>query len=88
MVGGALAYLDLRPRAGGSLMRAPQPETVKTPPPASRERLVEARCRLVERIAEDWSADRRFPDSGWTRMLADIQLVIAAVDDVAVEDRP
>ncbi len=53
-----------------------------------RERLVEARRRLVERIAEDFPADRRFPDSGWSRLLADIQHVIAAVDDVVAEDVP
>jgi len=47
-----------------------------------REQLVGARRRLVERLAEDFPADRRFPDSGWTRMLADIQAAIAA------EDRP
>ena len=56
--------------------------------PAFRVRLVAARRRLVERIAEDFPADRRFPDSGWSRLLADIQLVIAAVDAVAAEDRP
>ncbi len=50
-----------------------------------RERLLEARRRLVERIAEDFPADRRFPDSGWSRLLADIQHVIAAVDDVVAE---
>ncbi len=50
-----------------------------------RERLLEARRRLVERIAEDFPADRRFPDSGWTRMLADIQAAIAAVDAVVAE---
>jgi len=50
-----------------------------------RERLLEARRRLVERIAEDFPADRRFPDSGWSRLLADIQLVIAAVDAVVAE---
>ncbi len=50
-----------------------------------RERLLEARRRLVERIAEDYPADRRFPDSGWSRLLADIQLVIAAVDAVVAE---
>ncbi len=49
-----------------------------------RDRLLEARRRLVERIAEDYPADRRFPDSGWTRMLADIQAAIEAVDAVAV----
>ena len=53
--------------------------------PAFRARLVAARRRLVERIAEDFPADRRFPDSGWSRLLADIQLVIAAVDAVVAE---
>ncbi len=53
-----------------------------------RERLVEARRRLVERIAEDFPADRRFPDTGWSRLLADIHIAIAAVDAVAAEDRP
>ncbi len=53
-----------------------------------RERLVKARARLVERIAEDFPADRRFPDSGWTRMLADIQAAIEAVDAVLAEGGP
>ena len=53
-----------------------------------RERLVAARRRLVERIADDFLPDRRFPDSGWTRMLADIQIGIAAVDDVIAEGAP
>ncbi len=53
-----------------------------------RERLLEARRRLVERIAEDFPVDRRFPDSGWSRLLADIHILIAAVDAVAAEDRP
>ena len=48
--------------------------------PAFRGRLIAARRRLVERIAGDFPADRRFPDSGWTRMLADIQAAIQAVD--------
>ena len=56
--------------------------------PALRERLVAARRRLVERIADDFPDDRRFPDSGWSRLLADIHLVIAAVDAVAAEDGP
>ncbi len=59
---------------------APAPDLV-----GLRERLLEARRRLVERIAEDFPADRRFPDTGWSRLLADIQLVIAAVDDVVAE---
>ena len=53
-----------------------------------RERLVKARARLVERIAEDFPPDRWFPDSGWSRLLADIQLVIAAVDAVIAEGAP
>ncbi len=53
-----------------------------------RERLVGARRRLVERIAEDFPADRRFPDSGWTRMLADIQIAVDAVDAVMDEGGP
>ncbi len=56
--------------------------------PAFRERLVAARARLVERIADDFPADRRFPDSGWTRMLADIQAAIQAVDAVVAEGAP
>ena len=56
--------------------------------PALRGRLLKARRRLVERIAEDFPADRRFPDSAWTRMLADIQAAIAAVDAVMDEDGP
>ena len=53
-----------------------------------RDRLVGARRRLLERIAEDFPADRRFPDSGWTRMLADIQVAIMAVDAVVEEGGP
>ena len=53
-----------------------------------RERLLEARRRLVERIAEDFPADRRFPDSGWTRLLADIEICIQAVDGVNAEGAP
>ena len=56
--------------------------------PALRARLVAARRRLVERLVDDFPADRRFPDSGWTRMLADIQQVIAAVDAMMNEDGP
>ncbi len=71
-------------------MHVPQknPPAVGTPPPVLREHLLEARRRLVERIAEDFPADRRFPDSGWTRMLADVHIAIEAVDAVAAEDRP
>ena len=56
--------------------------------PAFHVRLVAARLRLIERIAGDWSDDRRFPDSGWTRMLADIQAAIEAVDAVVAEGSP
>ncbi len=53
-----------------------------------RDRLVEARRRLLERVAEDYPADRRFPDTSWTRMLADIHIAIAAVDAVVAEGGP
>ncbi len=53
-----------------------------------RDRLAGARRRLVERLADDFPPDRRFPDSGWTRMLADIQAAIQAVDDVVAETTP
>ncbi len=56
--------------------------------PAFRDRLVAARARLIERIAEDWPDDRRFPESGWTRMLSDIQAAIMAVDAMMEEARP
>ncbi len=54
--------------------------------PVLRERLVGARRRLVERLGEDFPPDRRFPDSGWTRMLADIEIAIQAVDAVVDEN--
>ncbi len=53
-----------------------------------RSRLVGARRRLVEHVADDFPADRRFPDSGWTRMLADIHITIMAVDDMIAEAGP
>ena len=53
-----------------------------------RDRLAGARRRLIERIASDWTDDRRFPDSGWTKMLADIQVAIQAVDAVIAEGGP
>ena len=53
--------------------------------PAFRARLVAARARLVERIILEYDPDRRFPDSGWTRMLADIQATIGAVDAMIAE---
>ena len=52
-----------------------------------RERLVAARLRLIEHIHEDWSLGRRFPDTAWTRMLADVQGALAAVDGLMAEDR-
>ena len=67
---------------------APSAAAVQVDLPALRNRLCGARRRLVERLAEDYPADRKFPDSGWSRLLADIQLVIAAVDDVAAEGAP
>ena len=53
-----------------------------------RERLLEARRRLLERIAQEYDPERTYPDTAWTRMVADIQAAIAAVDDVLDEGRP
>ncbi len=57
--------------------------------PALRTRLVGVRAHLIVRIAEDWPPDdRRFPDSGWSRLLADVQAAIVAVDDQEAGDQP
>ena len=75
------------PKGGGANgVRKTGPDT-STPSAiaALRERLVSARRRLVERIADDFPDDRRFPDTGWSRLLADVHLVIAAVDAVMDE---
>ena len=50
-----------------------------------RARLVGARLRLIERIDSDWTDDRRFPDTGWSKMLADVHVAIMAVDAVLAE---
>ena len=55
---------------------------------ALRLRLVGVRRRLLERLAADWPADRRFPDSAWTKLLADVQGAIQAVDAVVEEGGP
>ncbi len=80
-------------RPADSTCSPAQKQTRPAPAPALdlvglRDRLLEARRRLVERVAEDYPADRRVPDTGWSRLLADIQLVIAAVDAVVAEGGP
>ncbi len=50
--------------------------------PALRERLVGARRRLLERIALEYDPERTYPDTAWTRMVADIHITILAVDDM------
>ena len=76
---------DTRPDARNQPRPAPAPPVDLV---GLRDRLVGARRRLIERIDADWTDDRRFPDSGWTRMLADVQAAINAVDDVVAEDGP
>ncbi len=49
-----------------------------------RDRLVLTRARLLEQISNDWEPGRRYPDTTWCRMLADVQTCIQAVD--AVDD--
>ncbi len=53
--------------------------------PALRERLLGARRRLVERIALEYDSERTYPDTFWVKLLADIQIAIAAVDAVVAE---
>ena len=51
-----------------------------------RDRLKEARRYLVGRIAEDDDPDRKFPDSGWMRILATLQTSLEAVEAIMAED--
>ena len=51
-----------------------------------RDRLKVARTYLAGRIAEDDDPTRRFPDSGWLRLLATIQASLEAVEAVLKED--
>ncbi len=52
-----------------------------------RDRLKTARVYLVGRIAEDDDPTRRFPDSGWLRILATLQTSLEAVEAVLGEDK-
>ncbi len=52
-----------------------------------RDRLKVARTYLVRRIAEDDDPTRKFPDSGWLRILATVQTSLEAVEAVMAEDR-
>ena len=51
-----------------------------------RDRLKVARRYLVGRIAEDDDPNRKFPDSGWLRILATVQTSLEAVEAVMAED--
>ena len=51
-----------------------------------RDRLKTARRYLAGRIAEDDDPTRRFPDSGWLRILATVQTSLEAVEAVLKED--
>ncbi len=55
---------------------------------AFRARLVAAPARLVERIILEYDPERAYPDTAWTRMLADIHVAIGAVDAVIAEGGP
>ncbi len=52
-----------------------------------RDRLKVARTYLAGRIAEDDDPDRKFPDSGWLRILATLQTSLEAVEAVMAEDK-
>jgi len=51
-----------------------------------RDRLKVARTYLAGRIAEDDDPTRKFPDSGWLRILATLQTSLEAVEAILVED--
>ena len=51
-----------------------------------RDRLKESRRYLAGRIAEDDDPTRKFPDSGWLRILATVQTSLEAVEAVLAED--
>ncbi len=53
-----------------------------------RGRLKVARRYLVGRIAEDDDPDRKFPDSGWLRILSTLQTSLEAVEAVMAEKEP
>ncbi len=55
--------------------------------PAFRDRLVAARARLIERIILEYDPERAYPDTAWTRMVADLHVVIMAVDAMISEDQ-
>ena len=52
-----------------------------------RDRLKVARRYLAGRVAEDDDATRRFPDSGWLRILATLQTSLEAVEAVLAENQ-
>ena len=56
--------------------------------PALRDRLLATRARLLEQVANDWGPGRRYPDTSWCRMLADVQGALQAVDAVMGEAGP
>ena len=51
-----------------------------------RDRLKVARRYLVGRIAEDDDPNRKFPDTGWMRILDTIQGCLQAVEEIMAED--
>ncbi len=56
--------------------------------PPLRDRLLATRARLLEQVANDWEPGRRYPDTSWCRMLADVQGALQAVDAVVEEGGP
>ena len=54
--------------------------------PQFRDRLKAARRYLVGRIAEDDDPDRKIPDTGWMRILDNLQTCLEAVEAVMAED--
>ncbi len=55
--------------------------------PVFRDRLVAARARLIERIILEYDPERAYPDTAWTRMVADLHVTILAVNAMISEDQ-
>ncbi len=82
---------EIRPADSTRSLAHKQPR----PAPASavdlvglRDRLIATRARLLEQVANDWEPGRRYPDTSWCRMLADVQGALQAVDAVMGEAGP
>ena len=69
-----------------SIPRAAAAQVATPDLPALRDRLLEARRRLVGRVALEHDPEQTYPEPGLLRVLADVQAAIVAVGGVLDED--